>query len=302
MRLGIDYGGTNIKFGVFHDDASEVLFRQEKLSDFIEQGQLLDNLINYTTSIVEDCPVEAGGLGIKGLIDPHRGIIHNDIGAGELLAGKDLRKAFKNALNIPFAIDNDARAYAWGEWRFGAGKGSNPMVCMTLGTGIGCALIINGKPYEGIDPSSALLGGHISIDRNGPPCPCGSRGCLESYCFAEAFNQRVKAAHHELADLTEPLPIFFNKLRKGNTVYRVTLNAFQKDLALGIVNLVHAYGPETVVLGGGVMNSSDLILPEVIEMVHEMAWTHPRRSVKIRAAVLGNRAATIGMAFHPLLG
>lgn len=302
MRLGIDYGGTNIKFGIFHDDASEVLFRQEKLSDFIEQGQLLDNLIDYTTSIVEDCPVEAGGLGIKGLVDPHRGIIHNDIGAGELLAGKDLRNAFKNALNIPFVIDNDARAYAWGEWRFGAGKGSNPMVCMTLGTGIGSALITNGKPYKGIDPSSALLGGHISIDRNGPPCPCGSRGCLESYCSAAAFNQRVKAAHRELADLAEPLPTFFNELRKGNTAYRATLNAFQKDLALGIVNLVHAYGPETVVLGGGVMNSSDLILPEVIEMVHNMVWTHPRRSVKIRAAVLGNRAAAIGMAFHPLLG
>ena len=302
MRLGIDFGGTNIKFGVFSDDASEVLFYQRKLSDFTGQGQLLDNLTAFTKSILKDYPVKAGGLGVKGLIDPHRGIVHNDIGAGDLLAGKDLRKTFERALKIPFAVDNDARAYAWGEWKFGAGKGSNPMVCMTLGTGIGCALIVNRRPYEGIDPSSALLGGHISIDRNGPRCPCGSRGCLESYCSATAFNQRVMTAHRELADLAEPLPAFFDELRKGNTIYCTTLNAFQKDLALGIVNLVHAYGPETVVLGGGVMNSADLILPEVIEMVHDMAWTYPRRSIKIKAAVLGNRAAAIGMAFHPLLG
>jgi glucokinase len=301
MRLGIDFGGTNVKFGVFDDNALEVLFCQKKLSDFTGQGQLLDNLIAFTKSIIKDHPVKAGGLGIKGLVDPHSGIVHNDIGAGNLLVGKDLRKAFENALNIPFIVDNDARAYAWGEWKFGAGKSSNPMVCLTLGTGIGSALIVNGKPYEGIDPSSALLGGHISIDRNGPPCPCGSRGCLESYCSATAFNQRVKAAHLELGDLAEPLPVFFKELRKGNTEYQPTLDAFLKDLALGIVNLVHAYGPETVVLGGGVMNSADMILPGLIEMVHGMAWTHPRRSVEIKAAVLGNRAAAIGMAFHPLL-
>jgi len=301
MRLGIDYGGTNIKFGIFNDDASEVLFRQEKLSDFTGQGQLLNNLIEFTQSIIKDYPVRAGGLGIKGLVDPHQGMVFNDIGAGNLLAGKDLRRIFENALNIPFAIDNDARAYAWGEWKFGAGKDSDPMVCMTLGTGIGCALIVNGKPYEGADPSSALLGGHISIDRNGPACPCGSRGCLESYCSATAFNQRVKAGHGELENLAEPLPAFFNELRKGNPAYQVTLNAYQKDLALGIVNLIHAYGPETIVLGGGIMNSADIILPDLIKMVHKMAWTYPRGSVKIRAAALGNRAAATGMAFHRFL-
>ena len=301
LRLGIDFGGTNVKFGLFRYDASEVLFRREKLIEFTRQGNLLTNLIDFTKSFIEGYSVEAGGFGLKGLVDTERGIVHNDIGAGNLLAGEDLRGRFKKALEIPFVVDNDARAYAWGEWKFGAGQNSNPMVCMTLGTGIGSALIVNGKPYIGVDPSSALLGGHISIDRNGPKCPCGSRGCLESYCSATALGERVKIAHSEFTDIDEPLPQFFMAIRDGNTTNLSTLREFQRDLALGIVNLVHAYGPETVVLGGGVMNSADVILPELIEMVHEMTWTYPRKSVKIKAAALKNRAAAIGMAFHPSL-
>ena len=301
MRLGIDYGGTNVKFGVFNENGAEVAFREEKLADLNRDGDLLENLTAAARKFARDFPIYCGGLATKGLVDARTGILHNDIGAGQLLAGVNLKQAFQTALDIPFIVDNDARAYAWGEWRFGAGRGSNPMLCMTLGTGFGSALVLNGAPYEGVDPSSGLLGGHISIDRNGPPCPCGSRGCLESYCSAPAFNLRVKAAHAELAQFTEALPVFCEALRLGKTEYLPTLRAFQKDLALGIVNVIHAYGPETVVLGGGVMNSADLILPEVIKMVHAMAWTFPRQNVKIKAAALGNRAAALGIAFHPFL-
>lgn len=300
LRLGIDYGGTNVKFGIFDADGAEVAFREQKLAE-LNRGNLLENLTAAARDFSINYQIECGGLAIKGLVDPRTGILHNDIGAGQLLAGVNLKQAFQKALNIPFIVDNDARAYAWGEWRFGAGQGSNPMLCMTLGTGIGSALIIAGKPYEGADAASGLLGGHISIDRNGPPCPCGSRGCLESYCSATAFGQQVKKAHAELEQYSEPLPVFFEAIRFGKTEYFPTLQAFLQNLALGIVNAIHAYGPETIVLGGGVLNSADMILPDLIEMVHAMAWTYPRKTIKIKAAALGNRAAALGAAFHPLL-
>jgi len=300
LRLGIDYGGTNIKFGIFDAIGSEIAFHEQKLAE-LNRGNLLENLTAAARDFSINYQIECGGLAIKGLVDPRTGILHNDIGAGQLLAGVNLKQAFQKALNIPFIVDNDARAYAWGEWRFGAGQGSNPMLCMTLGTGFGSALILNGQPYEGTDPVSGLLGGHISIDRNGPPCPCGSRGCLESYCSATAFNQRVKAAHPELEQYSEPLPVFCEAVRLDKTEYLPTLHTFLQDLALGIVNAIHAYGPETIVLGGGVLNSADIILPDLIEMVHAMAWTFPRKTVQIKAAALGNRAAALGIAFHPLL-
>jgi glucokinase len=205
---------------------------------------------------------------------------------------------------VPFAVENDARAYAWGEWRFGAGRGTSVMACMTLGTGLGCALVAHGAPYVGADPLGGILGGHVSIDRHGPECPCGQRGCAELFCSATALAARVRDAHPDLApDLAggDPLPLFFQSVREGSTVHRATLDAYLDDLAIAVVNVIHAYGPERVVLGGGVMHSADLVLPGLTERVHARAWTVPRCRVGLAAAALGNRAAALGAAFHPSL-
>ena len=168
MRFGLDFGGTNIKAGIFENNGDTIHFVEEKLSTFFASGNLLDNLITHSKKVIGNYKIESGGFAIKGLINTETGKVENDIGAGQMLAGIKLKKVFSEALGFPFAVDNDARAYAWGEFKFGAGKGSNAMVCMTLGTGLGCSLIADGKPYSGSDSSGGLLGGHISIDRNGP--------------------------------------------------------------------------------------------------------------------------------------
>jgi glucokinase len=297
----MDFGGTNLKAGIFDHHGSAIAFVERKLSDFTQKGDLLQNLISQVKIITEGHVIEAGGLAIKGLINTKTGVLEDDIGAGGLLAGRDLRKVFGEALQIPFVVENDARAYAWGEWRFGAGIDSKVMVCMTLGTGLGCALVVDQKPYQGSDPLGGVLGGHISIDRNGPKCPCGNFGCLELYCSAPAFNQKVKSAHPELSGYEDALPIFFKGIGKNKKEYVETLRSFQNDLAIGVVNVIHAYGPDRVVIGGGVMRSSEYILPYLVENVHEMAWTFPRKKVIITAAKLANKGAAMGVAFHPLL-
>ncbi len=297
MRFGMDFGGTNLKTGIFSDDGKVIIFSENKLVEFTSSGNLLENLINHAKNFIKDYSIEKGGLAIKGLINTDTGVLEDDIGAGSLLAGINLNKAFSNALGFTFTVENDARSYAWGEYLFGAGRGSKAMICMTLGTGLGCSLVADGKPYHGADPLGGLLGGHISIDRNGSECPCGNKGCLELYCSATAFTQRVKEAHSEFISSNEVLPKFFKLVESGNEFYIDTLKKFQEDLAIGIVNVIHAYGPDVVVLGGGVMNSGHLILPELIKMVHKRAWTFPKNKVRINISELGNKAAVLGVAF-----
>ncbi|MEM9865860.1 MAG: ROK family protein [Myxococcota bacterium] len=297
MRFGMDYGGTNIKAGVFTGDGEALVSEHVPLHS-LKEGDLLANLVALAVRVADGHAVTAGGLAIKGLVDTDAGCVVDDVGDGALLAGIDLRHAFGNALAVPFAVENDARAYAWGEWLFGAGRGSTVMACLTLGTGVGCALVAHGAPYIGADALGGILGGHLSIDRNGPECPCGNRGCLELYCCAPAFSARVRAAH---ADLDGALPAFFDAVRTHGEPYQDTLDAYLDDLALGVVNVVHAYGPDRVVLGGGVMHSADLLLPGLTARVHDRAWTVPRRSIELAAAALTDRAAALGAAFHPSL-
>jgi glucokinase len=302
MRFGMDYGGTNLKAGVFDDHGAAVVFREEPLEIFRGEGTLLDNLLLHASDVARGYTLSGGGLAIKGLVNVERGVLEEDIGEGSLLAGIDLRAAFAERLGIPFAVENDARAYAWGEWLFGAGRGSHGMVCMTIGTGVGCAVVYDGKPFQGADPYGALLGGHLSIDRDGPPCPCGSRGCLELYCSATAIHKRVRFAHPDVAEGgVDPLEKFFSTVRRGELGYVHTFREIIDDLALGVVNVIHAYAPDVVVLGGGVMKSADVILPLLTEEVHRMAWTFPRGKVRLRAGVLGGSAASLCAAFHPTL-
>lgn len=297
MRFGMDFGGTNIKAGIFNEEGQPINFFERKLSTFTQSGNLLDNLISFAREVIGKHKVNSGGLAIKGLINTDTGVLENDIGAGQMLAGINLKKAFSEKLGFAFSVENDARAYALGEYKFGAGKGSKTMVCMTLGTGYGCAVIADGKPYCGSDSSGGLLGGHISIDRNGPECSCGNRGCLELFCSATALISIVKNNHPSLAESDNILPDFFENVRMFNSEYLKTFNEFIENLAIGIVNAIHAYGPDTVVLGGGVMNSADVILPSLINIVHRRAWTIPKNKVKITKSILGNNAAAVGVAF-----
>jgi glucokinase len=297
MRFGMDFGGTNIKAGVFDEDSKPLNFVEKKLVEFSERGNLLENLINHAKSVIGNIQIKSGGLAIKGLINTETGVLENDIGAGQMLAGINLKKAFVDELGFTFAVENDARAYAWGEYKFGAGRGSKAMVCMTLGTGYGCALVADGKQYCGSDSSGGLLGGHISIDRNGPECSCGNKGCLEGYCSATALTKKVIESHSDISSSDEVLSEFFNRVKSGNEEYLKTFNQFIDDLSIGIVNAIHAYGPDTVVLGGGVMKSAEVILPPLIKIVHKRAWTVPKNKVQIKKSLLGNNAAAIGVAF-----
>jgi glucokinase len=297
MRLGIDFGGTNLKVGVFSDEGEEIFFKEGLIEEIRNTKNLLQDILVYVKDTVKDYKLTQGGLAVKGLINKETGILESDVGLAQEFEGLNLKTTFGEFLNIPFQIENDARSYAWGEWLYGAGKNSKVMSCLTLGTGFGSALVKDGEPYEGSDSLGGILGGRSSIDRNGPECPCGNKGCLELYCSATALRKRVLAALPDLSNESDPVKIFFENLRQGKSKGNKVLHEFLNDLAIGIVNVVHAYGPEIVVLGGGVMKSDDLIIPRINKIVAKRAWTAPKGKVSIVKSKLGNRAATIGAAF-----
>lgn len=298
MRLGIDFGGTNIKVGVFSEDGKEVLFRQDKVQHLQVSENLLNDILSFIKKITSPFKLEKGGLAIKGLINKTTGVLEEDIGIANEFSGRNLIAVFQQSLNIPFTIENDARSYAWGEWLFGAGKGSKSMACLTLGTGLGSALVKDENVFEGADSLGGLLGGHISIDRFGDKCVCGNVGCLELYCSATAFKKEIIDHFPEFENSADILISYFSQIRNGRKELFPILEEFNNNLSIGITNVIHAYGPEIVVLGGGLLNSSDLIIPKVTELVKEKAWTVPRGYVKIKKSELGNRAATLGAAFQ----
>lgn len=296
MRLGLDFGGTNLKIGVYNENADEQKFEEVTLKKATEEHGFDKGLFKILQKYFEEYHITRGGLAIKGLVNRVTGELINDIGAANIFANTNLKELLQREFGVPFVIENDARAYTYGEFKFGAGKDYDSIVVMTLGTGLGCAAVINRQLYYSSDPLSGVLGGHLTIDKNGPECPCGNRGCLELYCSATALIKIVSDNHSELKDEKDILEKFFEDSLK-NENYNKTLKEFHNNLALGIVNVIHAYGPEAVILGGGVMNSSEKIIPYVQEIVDKRAWTYPKGKVKILKSKLGNRAASLGVAF-----
>ncbi|MGE5401575.1 MAG: ROK family protein [Ignavibacteriales bacterium] len=296
MRLGIDFGGTNVKFGLFKEDGSTHRFIVKKLSEMQNDNELLTNLLNTAEEFSAGEILTCGGLSTKGLVDRVTGKLLEDVGAANEFAVVSLRDEFSTKFRIPFTVDNDARAYAFGEWKFGAGRNFNSVIVMTLGTGVGCAVIIDGRLFSSESPVSGVLGGHISIDRNGPECPCGNKGCLELYCSASALEKEVLAKFPELKNEDTPMKKFFES-SYDIPQYKLLLTDFQENLAIGLVNIIHAYGINKIILGGGLMKSHREILPGLTRIVSERAWTVPRGSIEILPSELEDKAACLGAAF-----
>ncbi len=285
-----------MKMGVFSETADEIAFGEISLKRATEKHGFDKGLFKVLEKYFENHDITHAGLAIKGLVNRQTGELINDIGAANIFADTNLKKLLEAEFGVPFTVENDARAYAYGEYRFGAGKDYSSIVVMTLGTGLGCAAVINNELYFSNDPLSGVLGGHISIDRNGPECACGNKGCLELYCSATALIKIISEKHPELRSKNDILKEFFKDAIE-NVKYNETLKEFHDNLALGVVNTIHAYGPEAVILGGGVMNSRDKIIPFVQKIVDQRAWTFPKGKVKLLTSKLGNRAASIGAAF-----
>jgi glucokinase len=299
--LAFDVGGTRIKAGIvrggetlaFH---SELLNRQESAADFVRTISRIGNRLR------EQYLIQAVGVSLKGIIDSQQGVVLEIKEVLTDLIGQPLAAQLHNLFMVPVVIENDARMYTLGELLYGAGRPAQNMLCLTLGTGIGCGVAINRRILRGTSGLAGILGGHLSVEADGPLCNCGNLGCLEAFIGTTAFieearRQITQQPQSQLANIPTLTPdTIFQTAAAGDELALKLIQRFTHYLSVGVVSLIHAYGPDLVVIGGGIMKASTQILPDVQRYVARHTWALLGQHVKVSEAALGDTAALLGVS------
>jgi glucokinase len=300
LVIGVDLGGTKIAAGAI-DRRGMVTARTEQPTPTSSEEELLsalDGLVEQISAGVGG--VEALGFGIPSTIDQRSGRAVSSVHIP--LAGLDLRARMGERFELPVAIDNDGNAAAIAEWKLGAGVGTRDMIMLTLGTGIGGGLILDGRPYRGAVGAGAELG-HMVLQYDGPQCigTCQGRGHFEALASGTAANRVARSVlspdstAHDLVRLAS----------QGDTRAREALAGVGRILGAGIASLVNVFNPELVVVGGGFGEAGDLLFEPARELVAREALSPGRELVRIVPAELGSEAGLIGaglIAFEALDG
>ena len=294
--IGVDVGGTKILAGVI-DRESRIQRRIERPTPVSSAGALIQSVEDTVDELLEP-GIAALGFGIPGTIDQPRGRV---VFAPNIpLAEFDLREWMQQRFELPVGMDNDANAAAFAEASIGAGRGSRFLVMLTLGTGVGGGLILDGRPYRGAVGAAAELG-HIVVEHDGPPCQgvCTGRGHLESLVSGTAAGKIAR----ELFGGGANAHTLVEEARAGNDAAVAALDHMGHILGSAIGSLVNIFNPEVVVIGGGFGAAGDLLIKPAVERVHREALEPGRDLVRISPAELGPDAGLIGaglVAFEAL--
>jgi glucokinase len=305
--ISIDLGGSHATIAVVQGDRL-LASREVELDHAQDLRPVLDvfaaailELLRQLSMKAEQC--QGIALGFCGLADARTGRVTSTNKKYEDAPEIDFRAWSQQSFGLPFAIENDARMALLGERYAGAARGYDDVVMVTLGTGIGGAAMIEGRLLRGRHAQAGCLGGHLPAKVGGRPCTCGAIGCLE----AEASGWALPLIAKEWRDFSTSqlskrekidFRAVFELAQARDRVSTEIRDYCMQVWATAAVGLIHAYDPELIVMGGGVMRSADLILPYVQSYVNQHAWT-PWGKVKVVAAELGNHAGLFGAA--PLL-
>ena len=310
IRIGIDLGGTNIVAGVVNDRYEILGTAKCKTNATRPAEEIIDDMIRMAQEAVAAAnltmdDIDGIGIGSPGSVDPIKGELH---GASNLnLKEVPFKAIFEQRLGKPTHLENDANAAALGEAFAGAAKGARHAACVTIGTGIGGGIIVDGKLLYGRNYAAGELG-HIVIQIDGETCPCGRRGCYEQYASATALVRQTKTAMEQNkdsvmwqlsnggADVNGRTA--FDAMRAGDEAGTQVVKQFARYLACGIITVLRICEPEVVCIGGGVSHEGETLLSLVREYIWEGRRNEPNEhSTRIVAATLGNDAGIIGAAF-----
>lgn len=304
--IAIDLGGTIIKIGLIQE--AEIV-RFSTIPSDSERG-LLHMLPKMERAIdallleegIGGADLSAIGLAFPGMVNPMECRVISTNDKYDDACHIDLCRWADDHWGIPLVLENDARLAVIGEWLYGAAKGSGNVVMMTIGTGIGTGVILDNRPLVGYHHQAGSLGGHLVIDYRGRLCSCGNVGCVEA--MASSFflgdiirsNDRVSPGFKEQASDWN-FKRLFELMRQGDTDATIICEECMNVWSAAIVSYIHAYDPEVVVLGGGIMRSADIILPYINRRVDDRAWT-PVDKVRIVLSELGDNAALLGLNYY----
>ena len=306
IYAGIDVGGTFLKGGLC-DEKGEILYSGSVKTECSEEG-LLEGVSDLLERLLREKgirPAELGGIGmgIPGMIDGTAGCIRysNNLKIENFFIAEPLSKRFR----LPVRITNDANAAALGETRFGGGKGFRNVLLITLGTGVGGGVVLDGKIYEGNGGAGAELG-HMVVVAGGEPCTCGRKGCLEAYASATALireTRRAMQSHPESAmwrrvsDLSQVDGKTAFDCAGEDAAAREVVERYLYYLGEGLLNFADIFRPEAILLGGGVSKQGKALTePLQKKMDAEIFGGAGGPRVEIRVASLGNKAGLVGAA------
>lgn len=307
--LGIDIGGTNIAAGVVDEGFNIIAAGKIKtnsgrgyeavLKDVAEAGR-----IAVFQAGMKPHDMDWVGMGCPGTCNPESGLV--EYSNNLRWENVPLQKYVGEALGIPAYIENDANAAALGEFYAGAARGSKNAIIITLGTGLGAGIIIDGRLFSGSNYAGAEIG-HTVINVDGEQCTCGRKGCFETYCSATAlvrFTKRAIEQHPEsaMARIAEEEGkvsgrTAFNAAKLGDKAGQEVVDYFIKNLACGIINTINIFQPEMLCIGGGVSHEGDNLLNPLKRRIEKEIYSkNSGNKTKIVLCSLGNSSGIIGAA------
>jgi glucokinase len=303
--LAIDYGGTRIKFGLIEKGGKIIAADQAAAAPDSTIEQNLETIHHKALTsfgrLFPTHPLTGIGIALPSIIDTTTNQVVSRYVKYTSAVGFNFSDWAKRTWDLPLTLENDARAALIGEWQYGAGKGCDDIVLLTLGTGVGSAVLSNGKLFKGKHLLAGSLTGHTSINVHGAPCNCGFYGCLEREASTWSLPDMIKSHAHlaesSLAKIEKPEYIhLFEAAEKGDALATALLEKSLKAWATGVVNLVHAYDPELIIIGGGIMRQHHRILPYIRKTVDQYAWLPPG-TTRIVAAQQMDYAGLLGMEY-----
>lgn len=305
-RIGVDVGGTNVKIALVDKEGSIIYSNTTPTRAEMGYEYTISNIKQAIIDLMKETKtdsssIEGIGFGFPGQIDCDAGIVRvspNIPGWTNVPIAKIIEKEF----GIPTKVDNDVRCAALGELAFGAGKGCKNLICITVGTGIGSGLIVNGKLVRGADNAAGEIG-HIKLQmHDGPICGCGDSGCLEAFAsgpsivaMAQEYILGGKSTkYRELANPDITPYIVAEAAKQGDKVAQKIFERMGKYIGIGLASVVNLLNPEKIVIGGGVADAGDILFKPLTDTLKKRAMPIQAKSVSVVPAQLGNAAGVIG--------
>jgi glucokinase len=309
--IGIDLGGTQIKIGIV-DNKGNVISNIESIPTQVEKGpgEAIDRVCNHISYMIEKTGIKKSNLLGIGIASP--GPI--DLKNGKILSASNLpswenypiRKRFINNLGLPAVLDKDSNAAILGEYCFGVAKGYQNVVCLTLGTGIGGSVIVNGRILHGADGVAGELGHITIVPENGRKCGCNNEGCLEAYVGTQGIISRtleklkqdsnsLLKKYIEINNTLSPEDIYETALAGDHTA-RFIWEETGRYLGIALAGFINIFNPEIVVLCGGISRAECFLIPSIQQELEKRAFKKSAKRIQLKVSELGGAAGVIGAA------
>lgn len=285
LALGIDIGGTTTKIAVV--DSGGAVVRSSSVPTVGGPNEFVDALVCALSDLSN---IDAIGVAVAGLMDDARTVMTFNPNIA-WLQGYPLRDALQRAFRRPVILDTDSNAAAWGEYRFGAGRGARRLLCLTLGTGVGGAMVADGAIYR-LSHQGAGDVGHVLVQTDGPRCTAGCAGCAEAMISAPAVEDRAGGVFGYAITVRDLIAAARANEERAQAVLRET----GRYLGLAVASLAPIFYPDRVVIAGGLAEAGDLLMASAEENFRIHAGAFYQENVELRRAALGWQAGVVGAA------